>query len=523
MGQHTSMSGFRFKVAGLALIVGSLTVATGFLAAHWLRSEEESALPSSPAVPSSQPPAALFRDWPANRKPDLVLVLTGQEHGYLQPCGCSRPQLGGLARRWNFIEQLRKERGWPVVAVDLGDIVDDPRTRRAIKEQVVLKYQTSMEALKQMGYLGVAIGQYETEMPLLDILLDKEQGFVNCVKSWTVGGGKGMPKVGVVGIVGPSVAEHVPNQNPAAKFAKTVDTLPDVFKEMKPEKPDLLVMLYQGSIDEARACARMFPQFSVILCLTKEEEPSDKPERIGNTLVIGVGHKGRYVGVVGAWRAGRPGQLFDLRYQLAKLDEEYETAKGKEDSNPIMVLMERYAQEVKRNDFLTKYPVRKHPLQVDFSEATYVGSQKCAKCHEKSFEIWKKTPHAHAYHELETAAHPGLRQYDGECVACHVVGFGYQGGFKDEVSTPRLKDVGCESCHGPASMHVSNPNNRKVRALMNPFRPQENETPEATTKRLNLIDQACQKCHDTDNDVHWDFKKKWPSISHVEDIAPRPK
>ena len=53
----------------------------------------------------------LFRDWP---KPDLVVVVSGEEHGYMQPCGCSDPQFGGLARRYNFVESL-KARGWPVV------------------------------------------------------------------------------------------------------------------------------------------------------------------------------------------------------------------------------------------------------------------------------------------------------------------------------------------------------------------------------------------------------------------------
>src|SRR5262245_13092873 len=43
-----------------------------------------------------------FRDWPP-QPPDLTLILTGQMHGYYNPCGCSRPQLGGLERRYNFI------------------------------------------------------------------------------------------------------------------------------------------------------------------------------------------------------------------------------------------------------------------------------------------------------------------------------------------------------------------------------------------------------------------------------------
>ena len=42
----------------------------------------------------------LFRGW---GKPAVALVFTGQQYGYLQPCGCSSPQLGGLTRRLDII------------------------------------------------------------------------------------------------------------------------------------------------------------------------------------------------------------------------------------------------------------------------------------------------------------------------------------------------------------------------------------------------------------------------------------
>ena len=41
------------------------------------------------------------------------------------------------------------------------------------------------------------------------------------------------------------------------------------------------------------------------------------------------------------------------------------------------------------------------------------------------------------------------------------------------------------------------------------------ETPAAKERRLLLLDQSCQKCHDTDNDVHWKIDK-WHKIVHPE-------
>jgi len=43
---------------------------------------------------------------------------------------------------------------------------------------------------------------------------------------------------------------------------------------------------------------------------------------------------------------------------------------------------------------------------------------------------------------------------DPECVICHVVGMDRETGYINEERTPHLKDVGCESCHGPGSEHI---------------------------------------------------------------------
>lgn len=515
------------KLIALVLFAAGSTTATSLLMARWLHPADGAApeAKTSPAPPAAAP--RLFATWP-NETPVLALILSAQEHGYLQPCGCSRPQLGGLSRRYQFIETLKK-RGWPVVAVDLGDLFDVPQNRGP---QALLKYRTSMDALQKMDYAAVGVGLYETEMPLLTTLAEyainkptprilaaniqnKKETFVDAIGSWTLAGGQnGMPKVAIVGTIGPSVAQHL--KDPDIRLDANNVVLPKALAEMQAQKPDLRVLLYQGTVEEAKACAAKVPQFDVILCLTKEEEPSDKPERIGDTWVIGVGHKGRYVGVVGFFRSNNPKQPFSPRYQLAALGEEFETPKGLEHTNPVLALMEAYAKEVKFGNYLAKYPQRPHPLQVDFPNATYVGTDACLKCHQEAYKVWFNSDHAKAFASLVNAERPMLRQFDGECVACHVIGFGYKSGYEDETKTADLKNVGCESCHGPGSAHIADTKNLKIRELMNAFKPKPDATAAEETRRINALDQACQKCHDQDNDVHWDFKKKWPGIVHHE-------
>ena len=50
------------------------------------------------------------------------------QNGYIEPCGCTglANQKGGLIRRYSLMKQLR-DQGWPVMALDLGNLVAQVR------------------------------------------------------------------------------------------------------------------------------------------------------------------------------------------------------------------------------------------------------------------------------------------------------------------------------------------------------------------------------------------------------------
>lgn len=491
-------------------------------------------LPGCAPTPAPKTAPRLFAGWPANRKPDVVLLLTGQQHGYLEPCGCSEPQFGGLPRRYNFLQSLTKERGWPVVAVDLGDVA------QRSGPQSLLKYYYSMKAMDRLGYAAVGIGENEMRIPLAQALgeyalnnetpavvcanlLDADVKFPQQTRKFAVSDCQGKaPKVGVVSVVGPTVAKKV--QDPDVRFGPSGKMLREVLdgEAFGKEAPELRVLLYQGTMQEAKACAAHFPEFQAVLCLDAEEEPSGKAEKEGDAVVVAVGHKGRCVGALGAYRTGNADKPFDLFYQMVRLGPEYETPAGKEAGNPVMALMEEYSQEVKRGNYVERYPRQRHPVQLAFPRATYVGSERCADCHQKAHDVWEHSPHASAYDKLVKARNPSLRQFDGECVTCHVTGFKYQGGFASEARTPHLKDNGCENCHGPGSLHADDKalrHDKQLLALMNPYKAPANETAEEKERRFDRIDRTCMECHDIDNDVNWTkvpFKEKWEKIMHPE-------
>ena len=109
---------------------------------------------------------AVFPSWPKDRKPEFVIVITGQTYGYLQKCGCSDPQKGGLERRFNFIQGF-KDQQIDVVPIDLGDVTSQvSKDSQILHTQALLKYQIAMRAMKAMGYRVVGLGKEEFALGL---------------------------------------------------------------------------------------------------------------------------------------------------------------------------------------------------------------------------------------------------------------------------------------------------------------------------------------------------------------------
>lgn len=89
------------------------------------------------------------------------------------------------------------------------------------------------------------------------------------------------------------------------------------------------------------------------------------------------------------------------------------------------------------------------------SESLFLGSNKCGMCHRDRHESWKEDEHSRAFESLKPADLDGRKDMNGKlCVSCHVTGFGEPGGFVSAEKTPKMKNVGCESCHGPGRRHA---------------------------------------------------------------------
>jgi hypothetical protein len=83
---------------------------------------------------------------------------------------------------------------------------------------------------------------------------------------------------------------------------------------------------------------------------------------------------------------------------------------------------------------------------------TYAGTVACGGCHQPAVKFWSTTKHAKALEALAKVK----RDRDPTCVGCHVTGYLQPGGTADlAVATARLREVGCEACHGPSMDHLT--------------------------------------------------------------------
>ncbi len=250
---------------------------------------------------------------------------------------------------------------------------------------------------------------------------------------------------------------------------------------------------------------KKFPQFSVVVTGGGPDEPPNEPVRVeGSTAkLIEVGHKGMYAIVLGFYGGKEP-----VRYQRVALDSRFPASKE------MTELMTKYQSQLHSLGFEgLGLRAANHPRAQAGNDAAarFVGAASCRECHREAFDVWSKSKHAHAYETLAKLKPP--RQYDPECLSCHVTGWNpqdfypYKTGFLSLEKTPELVGNSCENCHGPAAAHVAAEKGNDP-ALRNRWRELLHQD------KQEAEEQSCRKCHDLDNSPEFNFEKYWADIEH---------
>lgn len=520
------------RLRGPAIIGALIAIVCGILAI-WFRGHDGPTGPitASAADGSASKPGEVLPivdGWPA---PAFVLAITGQQHGYIEPCGCSPKQSGGLARRADLFRQLREEKKWSVLGLETGGSLDEMRVTRPQSE---LKFAMILDALNGMGYRSLGLGTEELKIgafKLFDIhsnrRVEKDFDLPFVAANVVLLGSPTLEtptrhrvleinghKVGVTSIYGSNYRSKLSTlPEDEIQILPPLEVLPETLAAMKKEGAEYFVLMSYSDVEESRQLARKFPEFQLVVSAEGADDPGDEHEFIGQTLFFVSAMKGKYVNVVGVY----PGEKPAVRFERIELDQD---RFGR--SPFVRQLMADYQLALKEAWLDPDSPLRSgafpHP-----SGRQFVGVQSCKSCHASAYEVWEGSNHAHATASLlegrpEEKGTWIDRTYDPECICCHATGWDaqdatpYADGFMEAKSTPHLVGNQCENCHGPASTHVN---------LETAWKKSGGPRGEALLKAREELhitpagaEKSCLKCHDFANSPNFKFEDYWPDIEH---------
>lgn len=460
--------------------------------------------------------------------PPRLLVLSSQI-GYIEPCGCTVDLLlGGIGRIATLVDAERAKGPTAVLVVGPHLFEKAPPEDRVAQEEA--KARLIGRSLQAIGVDAVVPTAAE---------LVRGRPFYDAVRgdfgapdvTINVPGGRGRVltlgdlKVGVFGLAaaGAEVPGGTAGDPQAAAVAEAA--------RLRAEGAHVVAALGAMPKRDLRRLARKVDAVDLWI-LGDHPDELDVVSPAGGGYLIEAGDRGRNLGRVVLLEAAQPGRLADpagdaararkavelqlkmrtsmyqrtqdpalepaiaeLKAKLAKLD--YATGEGKRleyDLIPVTkgtVPRPDVAADVAAyQETLEKLSLAADstPPPVPEGKSGYAGSEACLDCHDEAHVLWKSTPHGKAWQTLVDAN----KTFDPYCVSCHVTGWQQPGGAV-LANNELLRDVGCESCHGPGAKHV------------------EVGGDEYWTKR-KVPEAVCRTCHNEHHSPKFDYATYLPKI-----------
>jgi hypothetical protein len=443
-------------------------------------------------------------------QPALALVVSGQLDGYLEPCGCTRGQAGGLVRRYEFLDRLRRQ-DWPIIQIDLGGLIGPPENSRPSSELTTIKLRHALKALSLSGCDVMSVNADDLRPGVestVRMYLDKSRVGMTLVSANLVATGpyaaairpsvmisRSGVKLGITSVVAPDsiLAIDDPGRNSyLASISSPRPLLTAVLSDLE-AATDYQVLMVNGPYELAVDLARSHPGFDIVIAASDHlSARSRHPEILndGRTRLVTIGRRGMHVGVFAfdRDRIGRPPS-----YHLVALNDQFDGPGTLIKS----VIQNEYRAELRAAGVVERFP-RLEPIAP--ASGAYVGAESCRECHPATFQKWSESKHAHALESLVNDPRPDL-VFDPDCIRCHTTGFPYKSGWRSAATTRHLAGNQCESCHGPGSRHVSEPDRADFREPM--------KTATDAARRT-----VCARCHDHDNSPDFDFDRYWARIVH---------
>lgn len=388
----------------------------------------------------------------------LRLVWIGDMHARVDACTC------GKNLRLPFVAPLlRRLAGGapPTVLLDVGGAIagDSPLDRA--------RQEAYLAALKDLGFASVAVGAGRGYLPAeppsslvaagpplltlgspaLDVPLGDRSIALVCVDSPPLP----MPRAG------PRPPTLPPWTAPDAAAQASAAIAP------LRARGDIVVLLGDISREDADRIAALAEPPDVIL--------SSRPIVSGGTLSDTTRHLQYedFLARVGrTWLLGLPASSFGGVRSLELAADGAPVAYGMYQPSTthapdpqVAARAEAFMRRLETDPTLSSRPPRRFASEARENDAAdaYVGTDACVRCHAKQGTQWRTTRHSMATKELENID----RHFDPDCITCHSTGYGYPSGYRlIPEERHALRDVGCETCHGPGKRHSDAPKDRAL-------------------------------------------------------------
>lgn len=494
----TSRTALRHLVLAVPLLAAGLAACEGCRSS----STPAASNPSGQGVDAGPPTARLY----------LVSDLAGA----LEPCGCTKDQLGGLDHfgAWVKHEAVRAPAAVVASSGPFFFMDDAPAGDRADQDRI--KADTIARVLHGLGFASFAPGDNDwiDGAAAFDKRAQASGGVPILADAKVVVRDVGPLRIGFVGYGQPG---------PDAPKPPVEDVVRRGFEEAKRQGAEAVIALAAVGRGEAKRIADAVPDLTAIVVgsvKSRGEGNTTAPqgEQVGSVLIVqGANHlqsvavldlyvreslePGKLVRFadatglelsnkradltdriddlhtkIASWErdpsvapadvAARRRELADLEAQRDALDTRPPPAKGSFFRYAIKEMRQSLGEDpAVQADMLAYYKAVDDHNRIAFAdrmprpagpgEASYVGVDVCTKCHAAPRAVWNDTPHSRAYATIADQ----FKEYNLECVGCHVTGYEQPGG-STVTHVDKLQNVQCEVCHGPGSKHVANPTDK---------------------------------------------------------------
>jgi len=483
----------------------------------------------------------------AEAEPSFRLAVVTDLKGYLEPCGCTSDPLGGIDRLAAQIKSLR-EGDAPLLVLLAGDtFFDEAPLEPARADQATRNAKTLVGILNRLDVSAVLPGERDRKQPEQTLeSLQAAAGF-----PWLAM--EGDTNVIIENVGGLAVAIV------GARKGADRDAIRDAVGTAR-ARADVAIVLVDGSRRDANRIGAI-EGVDFVVQGGLDQDAVMPPRPAGKAWVLHASRQGQGLSVVDVYRRekGKPfadqsewsrseraaqldrqiqelatkidawgktgdiapkdlapqrARLVDLEKERAGLDRPVaasggnaffarwiELRKGAPADPEVARLMGEHDKVVNEANRVAFADLKPPPLGP--GDVAYVGSAACSACHHTAYAWWRSHAHGVAYLTLQQRN----KEYNLDCVGCHVTGYGEPGGSTVTHNLDgQLQNVGCESCHGPGAAHVKDPEAPIVRV-----------TPEST----------CVVCHNEQHSDMFDYEAYMKTLvvpGHGRPaIAPKPR